>query len=64
MKTEECLLNFWEISTQERYYQTVKITLPITNYSHPFHGPCMNAAWFDLGNSPPRRKHREKVQVN
>jgi hypothetical protein len=38
----------------------------ITNYFVPiptFHGPCMSSAWCDLGNSPLRRKYREKVQV-
>jgi len=43
------------------------IPLTITNYFVPtptFHGPCMNAVWFDLGNSPLRWKYREKVQVN
>ncbi|MCX9025404.1 MAG: hypothetical protein OIN85_04830 [Candidatus Methanoperedens sp.] len=59
MKTEDMLIELCEMSTSDRYYQTGKMTLPITNYFAPFppfHGPCMNAAWCDLGNSPLRRK--------
>jgi hypothetical protein len=62
MKKDEMFIELWELSSPERYFQTAKITLPIT-YSLPFHGQCMNAAWCDLGNSPPGWKYWENVQA-
>lgn len=62
MKKEEMFIELWEIRPPENYYQTDKIRIPIF-YSPPFHVQCMNAAWYDLGNAPPRWKNWKKVHV-